>query len=311
MEEFLWSQKYRPKKISECILPGRLKTVFQEFVSSGNIPNLLLTGTAGVGKTSVALAMCQELNLDHIFINSSQERGIDTLRNKIIGYASTFSFGGKRKVIILDEADYITPEAQAGLRGAIEEFSTNCTFIFTCNFKARLIEAIHSRCSVIDFALHGNERSHMALEFYNRLSEILRIENVQYDKAALIEIIKKFFPDYRRTLNEIQRYSKNGSIDAGVISQISLVKSIEDLVNHLKDKNFGEMRKWVVLNSDMDVARLFRKIYDCMYDYMKPESIPQAVVILAKYQYQSAFVADQEINFVACLTEIMVDCEFK
>ena len=311
MEEFLWSQKYRPKKISECILPERLKTVFQEFVSSGNIPNLLLTGTAGVGKTSVALAMCQELNLDHIFINSSQERGIDTLRNKIIGYASTFSFGGKRKVIILDEADYITPEAQAGLRGAIEEFSTNCTFIFTCNFKARLIEAIHSRCSVIDFALHGNERSHMALEFYNRLSEILRIENVQYDKAALIEIIKKFFPDYRRTLNEIQRYSKNGSIDAGVISQISLVKSIEDLVNHLKDKNFGEMRKWVVLNSDMDVARLFRKIYDCMYDYMKPESIPQAVVILAKYQYQSAFVADQEINFVACLTEIMVDCEFK
>lgn len=311
MEDFLWSQKYRPKKISECILPERLKSVFQEFVSSGNIPNLMLTGTAGVGKTSVALAMCEELGLDYIFINSSQERGIDTLRNKIIGYASTVSFGGKRKVIILDEADYITPEAQAGLRGAIEEFSINCTFIFTCNFKARLIEAIHSRCSVIDFALHGEERSRMALDFYNRLSEILRLENVQYDKAALIEIIKKFFPDYRRTLNEIQRFSRNGSIDAGVIAQISLVKSIEDLVKHLKDKNFSEMRKWVVLNSDIDVVRLFRKVYDCLYDYMKPETIPQAVIILAKYQYQSAFVADQEINFVACLTELMVDCEFK
>ena len=309
MNDFLWCQKYRPKTVSECILPERLKTVFQEFVNSGNIPNLLLTGTAGVGKTTVAIAMCEELNLDYLFINSSDERGIDTLRNKIKGYASTFSFEGKRKVIILDEADYITPEAQAALRGAIEEFSNNCTFIFTCNFKARLIEAIHSRCSVIDFTLQTEEKPKMASAFFNRLSEILKLENVAYDKAALIEIIKKFFPDYRRTMNELQRFSKNGTIDASVIAQVSLVKSIDDLVRNLKEKNFGEMRKWVVLNSDIDCARLYRKIYDGLYEYMKPESIPQAVVILAKYQYQSAFVADQEINLVACLTEIMVDCE--
>ena len=311
MEDFLWCQKYRPKTVSECILPERLKTVFQEFVNSGNIPNLLLTGTAGVGKTTVAIAMCEELNLDYLFINSSDERGIDTLRNKIKGYASTFSFEGKRKVIILDEADYITPEAQAALRGAIEEFSNNCTFIFTCNFKARLIEAIHSRCSVIDFTLQTEEKPKMASAFFNRLSEILKLENVAYDKAALIEIIKKFFPDYRRTMNELQRFSKNGTIDASVIAQVSLVKSIDDLVKSLKEKNFGEMRKWVVLNSDIDCARLYRKIYDGLYEYMRPESIPQAVVILAKYQYQSAFVADQEINLVACLTEIMVDCEMK
>jgi len=310
-EEFLYVQKYRPKTVSECILPERLKTVFQEFVNSGNIPNLLLTGTAGVGKTTVAIAMCEELNLDYLFINSSDERGIDTLRNKIKGYASTFSFEGKRKVIILDEADYITPEAQAALRGAIEEFSNNCTFIFTCNFKARLIEAIHSRCSVIDFTLQTEEKPKMASAFFNRLSEILKLENVAYDKAALIEIIKKFFPDYRRTMNELQRFSKNGTIDASVIAQVSLVKSIDDLVKNLKEKNFGEMRKWVVLNSDIDCARLYRKIYDGLYEYMKPESIPQAVVILAKYQYQSAFVADQEINLVACLTEIMVDCEVR
>lgn len=311
MSEFLWCQKYRPKTVSECILPERLKTVFQEFVNSGNIPNLLLTGTAGVGKTTVAIAMCEELDLDYLFINSSDERGIDTLRNKIKGYASTFSFEGKRKVIILDEADYITPEAQAALRGAIEEFSNNCTFIFTCNFKARLIDAIHSRCSVIDFALHTDEKPKMAAAFFSRLSEILKIENVSFDKAALIEIIKKFFPDYRRTLNELQRFAKNGNIDAGVIAQISLVKSIDELVRYLKEKNFGEMRKWVVVNSDIDTARIFRKIYDGLYEYMKPESIPQAIVILAKYQYQSAFVADQEINLVACLTEIMVDCEIK
>ena len=311
MNDFLWCQKYRPKTVSECILPERLKTVFQEFVNSGNIPNLLLTGTAGVGKTTVAIAMCEELNLDYLFINSSDERGIDTLRNKIKGYASTFSFEGKRKVIILDEADYITPEAQAALRGAIEEFSNNCTFIFTCNFKARLIEAIHSRCSVIDFTLQTEEKPKMASAFFNRLSEILKLENVAYDKAALIEIIKKFFPDYRRTMNELQRFSKNGTIDASVIAQVSLVKSIDDLVKSLKEKNFGEMRKWVVLNSDIDCARLYRKIYDGLYEYMRPESIPQAVVILAKYQYQSAFVADQEINLVACLTEIMVDCEIR
>lgn len=310
MNEFLWAQAYRPKTVQECILPERLKKVFQESVLSGDIPNLMLTGTAGVGKTTVALAMCEELNISYLFINSSEERGIDVLRTKIKSYASTFSFDGKRKVVILDEADYITPEAQAALRGAMEEFSANCTFILTCNFKARLIDAIHSRCSVIDFTLSNEEKPKIAASFMNRISDILIKENVTYDKNVLVEIVKKYFPDFRRTLNELQRYSKNGSLDAGVLAQISSVRNMNELVKHLKDKNFTEMRKWVVLNSDIDPARIYRKIYDSLYEYMKPESIPQAVVILAKYQYQSAFVADQEISLVACLTEIMIECEY-
>lgn len=311
MSEFLWTEKYRPKTVSECILPERLKKVFQEYVNSKTIPNLMLTGTAGVGKTTVAIAMCEEIGINYLFINSSEERGIDTLRTKIKNYASTVSLVGGRKVIILDEADYITPEAQAGLRGAIEEFSANCTFIFTCNFKSRLIDALHSRCSVIDFTLVNGERPKMAALFFKRLGEILTTENIQYDKQVLIKIVEKFFPDYRRTLNELQRYAGSGSIDAGMIAQITDVKNLSDLIKNLKEKNFGGMRKWVVVNSDIDPARIFRKIYDGLYEYMKPESIPQAVVIIARYQYQSAFVADQEINLVACLTEIMVDCEMK
>lgn len=311
MEEFLWCEKYRPKKVADCILPDRIKKVFQEYVNTKNIPNLMLTGTAGVGKTTVALAMCEEIGLNYLFINSSDERGIDTLRTKIRNYASTVSLVGGRKVIILDEADYITPEAQAALRGAIEEFSANCTFILTCNFKSRLIEAIHSRCSVIDFALQADEKPRMAAAFFNRIAEILNAEGIQFEKNVLVEITKKYFPDYRRTLNELQRYSTSGQIDAGVLAQVTSVRNIQDLVKHLKDKNFAEMRKWVVVNADLDPARVFRKIYDSMYEYMKPESIPQAVVILAKYQYQSAFVADQEIHIVAMLTELMVDVEFK
>jgi DNA polymerase III delta prime subunit len=233
------------------------------------------------------------------------------LRTKIRGYASTVSLTGGRKVIILDEADYLTPEAQAGLRGAIEEFSENCTFIFTCNFKSKLIDALHSRCSVIDFALKNDEKAKMASQLMTRMENILTQEGVTYDKAVLAKIIEKYFPDYRRTLNELQRYSSSGNLDASIVAQLSDVRKIGDLVKCLKDKNFGEMRKWVVLNSDIDCARLYRKIYDGLYVYMKSESIPQAVVILAKYQYQSAFVADQEINLVACLTEIMVDCEMK
>lgn len=311
MSEFLWTEKYRPKTVSECILPERLKKVFQEYVNSKTIPNLMLTGTAGVGKTTVAIAMCEEIGINYLFINSSEERGIDTLRTKIKNYASTVSLVGGRKVIILDEADYITPEAQAGLRGAIEEFSANCTFIFTCNFKSRLIDALHSRCSVIDFTLVNGEKPKMAALFFKRLGEILTTENIQYDKQVLIKIVEKFFPDYRRTLNELQRYAGSGSIDAGMIAQITDVKNLSDLIKNLKEKNFGGMRKWVVVNSDIDPARIFRKIYDGLYEYMKPESIPQAVVIIARYQYQSAFVADQEINLVACLTEIMVNCEVK
>lgn len=309
-DQFLWVEKYRPKKVSDCILPDRIKTVFQEYVDRKSIPNLMLTGSAGVGKTTVAMAMCDEIGLNHMFINSSEERGIDMLRTKIKGYASTISLTGGRKVIILDEADYLTPEAQAGLRGIIEEFSDNCSFIFTCNFKSRLIDALHSRCSVIEFSLKTDEKPRMAAQLFTRLSVILNKENVSYDKQVLIKLIEKFFPDYRRTLNELQRYSTNGSLDAGTLSQITDVRKIADLVGYLKEGNFTEMRKWVVSNSDIEPARIYRKIYDSLYEYFKPESIPQAVIIISKYQYQSAFVADQEINLVACLTEIMVDCEF-
>lgn len=309
-DDFLFVEKYRPRKVSECILPDRIKNIFQNYVDTKSIPNLMMTGSAGVGKTTVAIAMCEEIGINYLFINSSDERGIDTLRTKIKNYASTISLTGGRKVIILDEADYLTPEAQAGLRGAIEEFSTNCTFIFTCNFKSRLIDALHSRCSVIDFSLKNEEKPKMASCFFKRLEAILNKENVQYDKSALAKIVEKFFPDYRRTLNELQRYAVSGSIDAGIINQVSDIRKISELIKNLKDKNFSEMRKWVVINSDIEPTRVYRKIYDSLYDYLKPNSIPQAVVILAKYQYQSAFVADQEINLVACLTEIMVDVEF-
>lgn len=309
MSDFLWSQKYRPKKVSDCILPERLKTVFQTFVDNKSIPNLMLTGSAGVGKTTVAMAMCDEIGVNHLFINSSEERGIDMLRTKIKSYASTISLTGGRKVIILDEADYLTPEAQAGLRGAIEEFSENCTFIFTCNFKSRLIDALHSRCSVIDFSLKNEEKPKMAMQMFKRLCQILTDEVIQYDKSVLQQIVGKFFPDYRRTLNELQRYSVSGTIDAGTLSQVSDVRKMTELLSYLKDKNFSDMRKWVVANSDADPNRIYRKIYDSLYESFKADSIPQAVLIISKYQYQSAFVADQEINLVACLTEIMIDCE--
>ena len=310
MSEFLWVEKYRPHTVADCILPDRLKNTFQEYVDRKSIPNLMLTGSAGVGKTTAAAAMCEEIGINHLFINSSEERGIDMLRTKIRGYASTISLTGGQKVIILDEADYLTPEAQAALRGAIEEFSENCTFIFTCNFKSRLIEALHSRCAVIDFGLKSDEKPKMAMQLMKRMENILTQEKVTYDKAVLAKIIEKFFPDYRRTLNELQRYSSSGSLDAGIVAQLSDVRKIGDLVKHLKDKNFGEMRKWCVANSDIEPARIYRKVYDSLYEYFKPESIPQAVVIISRYQYQAAFVADQEINLVACLTELMVDCEY-
>lgn len=308
--EYLWVEKFRPKTVSDCILPDRIKKVFQNYVDTANIPNLMLTGSAGVGKTTVAMAMCEEIGLNYMFINSSEERGIDMLRTKIRGYASTISLTGGRKVIILDEADYLTPDAQAALRGAVEEYSENCSFIFTCNFKSRLLDALHSRCSVIDFSLKADEKPRMASQLFQRLSTILINQKVEYDKQVLIKIVEKFFPDYRRTLNELQRYSSGGSIDAGTLAQISDVRKIADLVGYLKEGNFAEMRKWVVTNSDIEPSRIYRKVYDSLYEYFKPASIPQAVVILARYQYQSAFVADQEINLVACLTEIMVDCEY-
>lgn len=309
-DEFLWVEKYRPHKISDCILPNRLKKVFQEYVNTNQIPNLMLTGSAGVGKTTVAMALCDEIGISYLFINSSEDRGIDMLRTKIRGYASTISLTGGRKVIILDEADYLTPEAQAALRGTIEEFSENCTFIFTCNFKSRLIDALHSRCAVVDFALKSDEKKEMAAQLFKRLKQILDSEEVKYEDAVLAELIKKYFPDYRRTLNELQKFATIGNLDAGIIAQLSDVRKVSDLVGYLKSKDFNEMRKWVVVNSDVEPVRIYRKIYDSLYEYFKPVSIPQAVVILSRYQYQSAFVADQEINLVACLTEIMVDCEF-
>ena len=309
-ESFLWVERYRPTKVNDCILPDRLKKPFQEYVDKKEIPNLMLTGSAGVGKTTIAKAMCDEIGINHLYINASENRGIDTLRTTIRGYASTVSLTGGLKVIILDEADYLTPEAQAAMRGAIEEFSSNCTFIFTCNFKSKLIDALHSRCSVIDFALKSDEKAKMASQLMKRMENILTQESVSYDKAVLAKIIEKYFPDYRRTLNELQRYSSSGSLDAGIVAQLSDVRKIGDLVKHLKEKNFGEMRKWCVTNSDIEPARIYRKIYDGLYEYMKPHSIPQAVVTIGKYQYQAAFVADQEINLVACLTELMVDCEY-
>lgn len=308
--EFLWVERYRPHTVAECILPDRLKKPFQEYVDTQSVPNLMLTGSAGVGKTTVAMAMCEEIGINHLFINSSEERGIDTLRTKIKSYASTVSLTGGRKVIILDEADYLTPEAQAAMRGVIEEYSANCTFIFTCNFKSKLIDAIHSRCSVIDFSLKNDEKAKMAMQLMKRLEGILTKEGVKFEKPVLAKIVEKYFPDYRRTLNELQRFSGSGTLDAGIVAQLSDVRKIGDLVAYLKDKNFGEMRKWCVANSDIEPSRIYRKIYDSLYEYFKPHSIPQAVVIISKYQYQAAFVADQEINLVACLTELMVDCEY-
>lgn len=310
MQQLLWTEKYRPKTIEDCILPERLKKPFQEYVNQKNIPNLLLTGGAGVGKTTVAKAMCEEIGCDYMVINGSDESGIDTFRTKIKNYASSISLSGGRKVIIIDEADYLNPNStQPALRNAIEEFAGNCSFIFTCNFKNKIIEPLHSRCAVVDFTLKNTEKSKMAGQFFKRLQMILKNESVEYDDKVLAELIKKHFPDFRRVINELQRYSKFGKIDTGVLAQIVDV-AINDVVKFLKEKDFGSLRKWVASN-DIDAVALFRKLYDAMYEFLQSQSIPQAVIILADYSYKAAFVADQEINTVACLTELMVTVEFK
>jgi DNA polymerase III delta prime subunit len=310
MEHLLWVEKYRPSKIEDCILPDALKETFQEFVKRKEIPNLLLSGTAGVGKTTVAKALCNEVGCDYIIINGSDESGIDVLRNKIKNYASSVSLAGGRKVVIIDEADYLNPNStQPALRGAIEEFASNCSFIFTCNFKNRIIDPIHSRCSVIDFKINGSKPK-LASQLFKRVENILSQEGITYDKEVVAAVITKHFPDNRRILNELQRYSVAGTIDKGILASVSDIQ-LADLLRALKDKDFASARKWVTNNLDNDPARIFRKLYDSLYESLKPQSVPQLVLILAKYQYQAAFVADSEINLIACLTEIMVDCEFK
>ena len=308
-DEFLWVEKWRPKTISDCILPASQRKIFQEMIDKGDIQNMLLCGSAGVGKTTVAKALCEEMGLDYLFINASLENGIDVLRTKISQFASSVSFTGKTKVVILDEADYTNPQSfQPALRGFIEEFSQNCRFIFTCNFKNRIIPPLHSRCSVIEFKIDKSERPKIAAAFYRRLSDILSFEKIEFDSKAVAKIVEKYFPDYRRILNELQRYSVSGKIDEGVLINMAEV-NMNELIQSLKEKDWKKMRNWVVNNIDNDPATLFRKIYDTLIDNV--DQVPQLVLLLADYQYKSAFCADQEINLVACLTEIMATIEIK
>lgn len=311
-QEFLFVEKYRPQKIEECVLPTSLKDTFQDIVNTGEIPNLLLNGTAGCGKTTVAKALCNELGADFIVINGSDEgRLIDTLRTKIKNFASTTSLSGGPKVVILDEADYISAESvQPALRGFIEEFSSNCRFIMTCNFKNRIINPLHSRCTVIDFKIPNTEKPKLASQFLARLMEVCHAEDIKFNQDVLVELIMKFFPDFRRCLNEVQRYGIGGEIDAGLLSTLAEEK-ITPLINTLKDKKWGEMRKWVGENSDNDLSVMYRKIFNALETKLEPSSIPACVLIIADYQYKSAFAADIEINLVACLTEIMSECKFK
>jgi len=306
-EQFLWVEKYRPRTIRDCILPDNLKNTFQEFVDQDNIPNMLLSGTAGTGKTTVARALCEELGCDYIIVNGSDE-GIDVLRTKIKDFASTISLSGKIKVVILDEADYLTWKTQPALRGFIEEFSKNCRFIFTCNFANKIIAPLHSRTTVIDFRLTKQDRPLMAAKFFKRVVDILNQENITHNPKVVAEIVNKYFPDYRRVLNELQRYSASGTIDEGILVNISDA-NLKELVSALREKDFKKMRTWVVNNLDNDPNVLFRKLYDTLMTEVV--QVPQLVLLLADYQYKAAFVADAEINLVACLTEIMAACEMK
>ena len=314
MSDFLWVEKYRPKTISDCILTDELKNTFSEFLNKKEIPNLLLSGTAGTGKTTVARALCEELGCDYIMINGSDEgRHIDTLRTQIKNFASTVSLeeSNKHKIVIIDEADYMNPDSvQPALRNFIETFYKNCRFIFTCNFKNKIIPALHSRCTVIDFRITNGQKVQTATALLERLMTILKEEHISADKKVVAELIQRHYPDFRRTINELQRYSIRGKIDSGILVSISEINN-KELIKMLIEKRFGDMRKWVVQNLDKDPSSLFSNVYEVLYKHLDPKSVPQAVLTIADYQYKSAFVADQEINLVACLTEIMAQCKFK
>jgi DNA polymerase III delta prime subunit len=310
-EEFLWVEKYRPHTIADTILPDELKTTFQQFVDNKNIPNLILSGSAGVGKTTVARAMLDELDCDYIIINGSMHGNIDTLRNEIMSFASTMSFKGGRKYVILDEADYLNANStQPALRNFMEEFSKNCGFILTCNFRNRIIDPLHSRCSVIDFKINASDTPKLASQFFKRVVGILKAENVEHDKAVVAEVIQKHFPDWRRCINELQRYSATGKIDSGILVNLQ-EESFKQLVGYLKAKNFTDMRKWVAENADTDSSVLFRKLYDGANTHVKPNSIPEFILIIADAQYRAAFVADQEINTVSAMVNIMAGVDFQ
>ena len=311
METFLWVEKYRPNAIRDCILPDDLKNTFSEFVKDKHIPNLILSGGPGVGKTTVAKAMLEEIGATYMMINGSEESGIDVLRTKIKNFASTVSLEGGRKYIILDEADYLNAQStQPALRGFMEEFHKNCGFILTCNYKNRLIPPLHSRCSIVDFVIPKEQKPKLAQDFFIRVQSILNDENIKYCTKTVAELLNKFFPDWRRVLNELQRYSASGQIDAGILVNIA-DSNIKELMFSLKEKEFTNVRKWIVQNLDNDPVRIFRRVYDNLYDYLDGSTIPHAVVIIADYSYKSAFVADQEINLLACMTEIMGQVKFK
>lgn len=310
--EFLWTEKYRPKKIDDCVLPTNIKQTFKDYVKQGELPTFLLCGSAGTGKTTVAKALCEEVGAEYLFINGSDEgRSIDILRTTIKAFASTVSLTDAKKMIIIDEADYMNAQSiQPALRSFIEEFSNNCRFIFTCNYVNRIIEPLRSRCAVVDFKIESKDKPKLAAEFFKRAIEILKNENVEFDQKVVAELITKHFPDYRRVLNELQRYAASGKIDAGILVNLS-EESFKELVKLLRDKNFTEVRKWVGKNSDVESSFLFRNLYDYSSSVMEPSSIPELILILAGYQYKAAFVVDQEINTMACLTEIMRDCKFQ
>jgi DNA polymerase III delta prime subunit len=310
-EMFLWVEKYRPQKIDDCVLPQALKNTFRQYVEQGELPNFLFTGSAGVGKTTIAKALCNEIGAEFMMINGSEESGIDTLRTKIKGFASTISLTDAKKVVILDEADYLNANStQPALRGFIEEFANNCRFILTCNFKNRIIEPIHSRCSVVEFKIDSKDKQEIAASFFKRAVSILKQEQIEFDPKVVAELITKHFPDYRRILNELQRYSVSGKIDSGILVNMS-EESFKGLIKLLKEKDFTEVRKWVSKNSDSDTTSLFRELYDSAATTIEPNSVPQLVLILADYQYKAAFVADHELNIMAALTEIMAQCKFK